>query len=95
MSKKDAKVSEAQLPPPPLVTEFIKTLKEWKDKKQDAPARSNMFETQRYNILIFGNRLGFRADTLEHLLTTTFEQGSDAQGKYLVPKIGTMKNRQR
>ena len=40
MSKKDAKVSEAQLPPPPFVTEFIKTLKEWKDKKQDAPARS-------------------------------------------------------
>ena len=264
MSKKDEKVSEAQLPPPPLVTEFIKTVKEWKDKKQDAPARSKMFEdesdhdqhvgkpintkgteavavnvamdfhsvseannqenknldnwfvgfvkitvdvhamhvdktkqykyleiqkkmcgdsfkvrslststiktyinalsgiynalrqehpfvpsskmrfpefnmhfshvdkqykvieaieeaqspepeilrddelqklwadtnfdslfeTQRYNILIFGNRLGFRADTLEHLLTTRFEQGSDAQGKYLVPKIGTMKNRQ-
>ena len=44
MSKKDAKVSGAQLPPLPFVTEFIKTLKEWKDKKQDALAGSNMFE---------------------------------------------------
>ena len=46
MSKKDAKVSEAQLPTPPLVTKFIHTLKEWKDKKQAAPARSNMFEDE-------------------------------------------------
>ena len=46
MSKKDAKVSEVQLPTLPLVTEFIQTLNEWKDKKRDAPARSNMFEDE-------------------------------------------------
>ena len=36
------------LPPSPLVTEFIKTLKGWKDKKQDVLARSNMLEDLAY-----------------------------------------------
>ena len=33
MSKKDAKVSEAQLPMPPAVEAFIGALEEWKGKK--------------------------------------------------------------
>ena len=36
MSKKDAKVSEAQLPMPPAVEAFIGALEEWKGKKPAA-----------------------------------------------------------
>ena len=43
MSKKDAKVSEAQLPMPPAVEAFIGALEEWKGKKPDEPSGSNMF----------------------------------------------------
>ena len=46
MSKKDSKVSEAQLPTPPRVEQFIRVLQECKDKKEDTkePINSNMFE---------------------------------------------------
>ena len=46
MSKKDSKVSEAQLPTPPRVEQFIGVLQECKDKKEDTkePINSNMFE---------------------------------------------------
>ena len=46
MSKKDSKVSEAQLPTPPRVEQFIRVLQECKDKKQctKEPINSNMFE---------------------------------------------------
>ena len=46
MSKKDSKVSEAQLPTPPHVEQFICVLQECKDKKEGTkePINSNMFE---------------------------------------------------
>ena len=46
MSKKDSKVSEAQLPTPSCVEQFIGVLQECKDKKEDTkePINSNMFE---------------------------------------------------
>ena len=53
----------------------------------------SVFEVQRYNIMIFAYVTGFRGDTLQHMLTKTFERGTDEHGKYLKPKIGTMKNR--
>ena len=43
MSKKDAKVSEAQLPTPLAVQAFMGALKDWKGKKLDEPRGSNMF----------------------------------------------------
>ena len=46
MSKKDSKVSEAQLPTPPRGEQFIRVLQECKDKKEGTkePTNSNMFE---------------------------------------------------
>ena len=45
MSKKDAKVSEAQLPMPPRVQQFMGALQEWLQLKQGAnePPGSSMF----------------------------------------------------
>ena len=45
MSKKDAKVSEAQLPMPPRVEQFVGVLQEWVQQKQGAnqPPGSSMF----------------------------------------------------
>ena len=45
MSKKDAKVSEAQLPMPPRVERFVGVLQEWVQQKQGAnqPPGSSMF----------------------------------------------------
>ena len=42
--------------------------------------------------MIFANCTGFRADTLQYLLTKTFERGNDQHGKFLT-QIGTEKNR--
>ena len=55
----------------------------WKDANFES-----LLEVQRDNIMIFANRTGFRGDTLQYLLTKTFERGNDQHGKYL-----TMKNR--
>ena len=43
MSKEDAKVSEPQLPMPPVIEAFMGALEEWKGKKPDEPRGSNMF----------------------------------------------------
>ena len=43
MSKKDAKVSEAQLQMPPAVEAFMGALEEWKGKKPDEPASAAHF----------------------------------------------------
>ena len=45
MSKKDAKVSEAQLPMPPCVEQFVSVLQEWVQQKQGAnqPPGSSIF----------------------------------------------------
>ena len=70
------------------ILQDVELEKLWKDTNFDS-----LFQVQRYNLMIFANRTGFCADTLQYLLTKTFERGNDQHGKFLTPKIGTMKNR--
>ena len=53
----------------------------------------NPHEVQRYNIVVFGYRTGFRADTFEKVLLECFDLSTHANGdKVLTPVISNMKN---
>lgn len=55
----------------------------------------SVFETQRWNILLFGFRTGLRPESLERLQAGAFKRGETEDGqKYIMPLLGTMKNHQ-